>query len=141
MREILIWIEISERRIIRNDCFMTHILQNCKCTKIQCSIYFITFLCFINFQSTFSFRNFAGSLKLHALYSFYSSWRPLTYVWYHTSCAYNALYITSYFLKISTYRLLNVCTCFYHTSLLITPHESTVFFLPLNRDEHFEAFK
>ena len=104
MREILIWIEISERRIIRNDCFMTHILQNCKCTKIQCSIYFITFLCFINFQSTFSFRNFAGSLKLHALYSFYSSWRPLIYVWYHTSSAYNALFITPYFLKISTYR-------------------------------------
>ena len=37
--------------------------------------------------------------------------------------------------------ILNVCTCFYHTSLLITPHESTVILLPLNRDEHFEAFK
>ena len=84
-------------------------------------------LCFINFQSTFSFRNFAGSLKLHALYSFY----------FHD--AHSHLYDTTPLVDITLSLLrhislkyqhtdiLNVYTCYYHTSLLITPHDLPYF--------------
>ena len=56
------------------------------------------------FPIYFFLPKFCRFIKITRTIFFLFSWRPLTFVWYHTSSGYNALFITSYFLKISTYR-------------------------------------